>query len=160
MLGLLAQASYDYSYDVTTTNANEGAFAALGAMMGVFLLIGLVIAVIQIAGMWKIFEKAGVAGWKAIIPIYNTWLLAEISGRPGWWGLAPLLGIVPYIGGLAAAVVMIIIYIDLVKAFGKETIWVLLLIFLPVVGFPMLGFGDAKYTKPSGASPAKPAATA
>lgn len=160
MLSLLAQASYDYTY--TTTTTNTGGLAALGAFMGVIILISLVVGIFMIVCMWKIFTKAGVEGWKAIIPIYNTWVLAEIVGRPGWWGLAPLLGVVPYVGGIAAFVVMCIIYVDLAKSFGKTPGFAVLLILLPIVGYPMLAFGDAKYGGPAAASAggSKPAAPA
>ncbi len=51
----------------------------------VFLLAIFAIAVLVIVGWWKIFEKAGEAGWKAIIPIYNVIVLLRISGKPWWW---------------------------------------------------------------------------
>ncbi len=34
-------------------------------------LIPLVIGLLLIAGMWRVFSKAGKPGWAAIIPIYN-----------------------------------------------------------------------------------------
>ena len=37
-------------------------------------MVSLVIYIILVAGMWKMFEKAGIDGWKAIIPIYNIYL--------------------------------------------------------------------------------------
>ena len=48
-------------------------------------LIGLVIFVIAIVAFWKVFTKAGEAGWKSIIPIYNIIILLKIVGRPWWW---------------------------------------------------------------------------
>jgi hypothetical protein len=167
MLSVLAQASYDYTYTTTTTN-NAGGLAALGAFAAIFAVIGLVLAVVMVVSMWKIFTKAGVEGWKAIVPFYNCWVLAEIVGRPGWWGLASLVGLVafiPVIGWLAeiaAFVVFILIYLDLAKSFGKTTGFAVLLILLPIIGFPMLAFGDAKYggpaAKSAGSKPAAPAA--
>lgn len=161
LAGNLGQASYDYTYTTTTTNG--AATAGLGAFLLIIWLIVLVVSVIMIISMWKIFTKAGEAGWKSIIPFYNTWTLAEIVGRPGWWGLAPLLGVIPYIGSLAAFVVICILYVDLAKSFAKTTGFAVLLILLPIVGFPMLAFGDAKYGGPSaagsgGSKPAAPAA--
>ena len=47
-------------------------------------MLSFIIYVILVAGMWKMFEKAGIAGWKAIIPIYNIYLetvyIAKKSG--------------------------------------------------------------------------------
>jgi len=49
------------------------------------IIFFIAIAVIMIASFWKIFEKAGEAGWQAIIPIYNIYVLLKIVGKPGWW---------------------------------------------------------------------------
>ena len=40
---------------------------------------------LSIAGLWMMFEKAGEAGWKAIIPIWNTLVILKIVGRAWWW---------------------------------------------------------------------------
>jgi len=105
-----------------------------------FLLV-LFLIIILFVSLWKIFEKAGVEGWKAIIPFYNTWVLAEIVGQPGWVGL---LMYVPYLGVLVA----FYIYYLLAKAFGKSVLFAIGLLFLGVIFFPILAFGDAKYHKP------------
>ncbi|HEU4326964.1 MAG TPA: DUF5684 domain-containing protein [Roseiflexaceae bacterium] len=101
-------------------------------------LCSLVIAVIVIAGLWKVFTKAGQPGWAAIIPIYNYYILLKIAGKPGWW---LLLLIIPFVN----FVIMILTMIDLAKAFGKGTGFALGLIFLSPIFIPLLGFGDAKY---------------
>ena len=36
------------------------------------LIIGIVVALVMIAGMWKMFSKAGEPGWASIIPFYNN----------------------------------------------------------------------------------------
>jgi mannose/fructose/N-acetylgalactosamine-specific phosphotransferase system component IID len=36
-----------------------------------FIIFMLIFAVFMIAAMWKIYEKAGQEGWKAIIPFYT-----------------------------------------------------------------------------------------
>ena len=37
-------------------------------------------------GLWGIFTKAGLAGWKSIVPIYRSWLwLRKVIERPWWW---------------------------------------------------------------------------
>ncbi len=159
MLEVLAQ-TYS-SYD-TTTLTNEQS-AGLALFSGFFLFVWLAVVVVAIVAMWKIFEKAGVEGWKAIIPIYNTYILAEISGKPGWWGLLiSLVGVIAWvpvlgwIASIAAIVLYVIIALELAKKFGKDTTFaVLWLIIFSLVGLLILGFGDAKY---QGAKPAKVAA--
>ena len=43
------------------------------------MIIGIAVFVLLIATLWRIFTKAGVEGWKAIIPIYNIFILAKIA---------------------------------------------------------------------------------
>lgn len=159
MFGLLAQASSDYTYTTTDAAATGGIMAFLGA----YFIFILVVAVFMAVVMWKVYEKAGKPGWAAIIPVYNVWVFAEIAGRPGWWGLGFLLSFIPVVGPLAALAVSVILSIDIAKAFGKDTAFAVLLIILPIVGFPMLAFGDAKYTLPKhgtgSTTPTAPAAS-
>ena len=35
-------------------------------------VIGAIISIAVAVGLWKMFEKAGYEGYRAIIPIYNT----------------------------------------------------------------------------------------
>jgi signal peptidase I len=46
-----------------------------------------VIILATVAGLWKIFEKAGEKGWKALIPVYNYYVWVKILKRPWWWFL-------------------------------------------------------------------------
>ena len=114
---------------------SSGVLAGIGA--GAVILY-LAIVVIMIVGMWKVFEKAGKPGWAAIVPFYNTIVLLRIVGRPAWWFL---LFLVP----LVNVVVSIVVYFELAKVFGKGAGYAVLLFLLPVIGFPMLAFGDSKY---------------
>jgi hypothetical protein len=162
MLAQLAQATYDYTYTNVNTTDTAGA-AGLALFSGFFLVIWLVVLAVMIVSMWKLFEKAGQAGWKSIIPIYNYWVLCEISGYPGWLALVFLIAWIPFVGGIAALIVSVIVNIGLAKSFGKEPIWAVLLILLPIIGYPMLAFDkNIKYVGPGGkgGSSAKPAAPA
>lgn len=47
--------------------------SAAGAMISFFILAAIAVYVIQVIGLWKMFTKAGIPGWKAIIPVYNTY---------------------------------------------------------------------------------------
>jgi hypothetical protein len=104
----------------------------------IFGLLVIGIAFITIAGMWKIFEKAGQPGWAAIIPIYNTIILLEIVRKPWWW---LILMIIPYIGIIWGIWAMNL----LSKSFGKDEGYTIGILFLPFIFIPMLGFGDAQY---------------
>jgi Family of unknown function (DUF5684) len=110
--------------------------------MGVFgMLIYLAIIVVIIAGMWKVFVKAGKPGWASIVPIYNIIVLLEIAGKPLWWIILLFIPIVNL-------VILVLIAIEIAKAFGKGTGFGLGLAFLGFIFYPILGFGDAVYTKP------------
>ncbi len=150
MLGLLAQTTYTYT---TTSTSSKSGWGAYAMVLG---LLGLVVTIIAIVGLWKIFEKAGEPGWKAIVPGYNSWTLAEIAGKPGWWGIVGLAGAIPVVGfiaSIAAFVLYIIIALELAKKFGKDTMFAVLgLILFSFIGLCILGFGDAQY---QGSVPAK-----
>lgn len=102
------------------------------------VLFFVAIAVLVIAGFWKVFVKAGHPGWAAIIPIYNIYILLKIAGRPGWWLLLFLIPVVSF-------VIAIIVAIDVAKSFGKGTGFGVGLAFLGPIFYPILGFGDATY---------------
>jgi hypothetical protein len=118
--------------------------SAAGGTSWVGMLIGLVFAVLVVAAYWKIFTKAGEAGWKAIIPIYNTIVMLKIVGRPVWW---ILLLLVP----LVNIVVLIVVTNDLSKSFGHGMGMTLGLLFLSFIFYPVLGFGGSEYQGPAGA---------
>jgi len=102
-------------------------------------MIGLILMILAFAGMWKTFEKAGMEGWKGIVPVYNMYLLiTEVAKKPAWY---VILLFVP----IANIVIMIIVSIEVAKAFGKTTGFGIGLALLSFVFYPLLGFGDAVY---------------
>ena len=129
---------------------DTGAGAGLAAFMCVYWIAMILLAVLYIAGMWKVYTKAGKPGWAAIIPIYNLVVLMEVAGRPGWWVLLLLIPVVNI-------VVLAMVSIDVAASFGKGTgfgigLWILGFIF-----YLILGFGDAQYVGPAAAPGAPPA---
>ena len=106
-------------------------------------IIYLIIIVLVIAGMWKTFDKAGKPGWAAIIPIYNLIVMLQIVNKPMWWIILFLIPFVNIIG-------MILVGMEMAVCFGKSKGWGAgLLGILPFIGYPILGFGDAKYSGPA-----------
>jgi uncharacterized membrane protein YhaH (DUF805 family) len=108
-------------------------------------IVGLIVAIIYlaifvaiIAGAWKMFTKAGVPGWMAIIPILNIFAVIKIAGKPGWWIILCLIPFVSFIIG-------IILCVNVAEKFGKGVGYAIGLILLPFIFVPMLGFGDAQY---------------
>jgi hypothetical protein len=101
-----------------------------------------VVAIICIAAIWRIFEKAGKPGWASLIPIYNIIILLEIVGKPWWWLLLMLIPVV----NIIFAVWMTNL---LSKSFGKSEGFTVGLIFLGFIFYPILGFGNAEYEGPA-----------
>lgn len=132
-----------------TLYGDTASSGTLMAMMGVYWFISLIVAVIVIAGLWKVFSKAGEAGWQAIIPIWNIVVLLKIVGRPIWWIILFLIPVVNLIIGI------IVVY-DLAKSFGHGVGYTLGLLFLSFIFYPMLGFGSSRYLGPGGAGMAAP----
>ena len=85
--------SYDYDYDYGTTlyssstQLDNGAAAALGMVVIVFLLFYLIVAILCVVSVWRLFMKAGKPGWAAIVPVYNQIVMLQVAGRPVWWVL-------------------------------------------------------------------------
>jgi hypothetical protein len=116
---------------------------ATGGLGPTFWIIWCIVVIIQIAAMWKVFEKAGKPGWAAIVPIYNVIVILDIAGKPWWW---ILLCLIPFVN----IVVLIIVYISLARNFGKGVGFALGLIFLSFIFFPILAWGDAQYQPTQG----------
>lgn len=110
---------------------------------GVEIAIQLLIALVQVAGIWAVFSKAGHAGWKALIPLYNLYIMLKI-GDNAWWWLVLLF--VPIVNLYA----VYRINAGVGRAFGKGTLFGLGLTFLGFLFYPVLGFGDYEYKKPTG----------
>jgi Family of unknown function (DUF5684) len=101
-------------------------------------LFSLGIMVFVIAGVWKVFEKAGEPGWAMLIPIYNTIKLLKIVNKPWWWLFLMMVPILNF-------VIIIIVMSRLAGSFGKTTGFTVGLILLGPIFLPILGFGDAQY---------------
>jgi len=122
----------------------------IGAIFGgifatVYCICGGIFFLLVVIGLWKIFTKADQPGWAAIIPIYNIYIYTQIIGRPWWWLLLLFIPIVNI-------VISIIMAIDLGASFGKDTAYSIILLWLfNLIGYLLLGFGDAEYIGPAAA---------
>ncbi len=121
----------DTSYGVSTSSGLTGAIAAMGLF---FWILSMALGVLKIVSLWKIFKKAGKPGWASIVPIYNIYIMCEIAEKE-WWYI--LLLCVPFVNIYA----IIVLYNGMAKKFGKGGGFVVGMILLPVVFFPMLAFG-------------------
>ena len=135
MNALFALALLQDNTTTTTTGVSP-----LAAGMGVgMMLVWCAVVLILIISMWKIFTKAGKPGWAAIVPIYNMIVMLEIACKPIWWFILLL---IPFVN----IIVIIIVLIELAKRFGKGIGFAIGMLILPFIFYPMLAFGDSKYT--------------
>lgn len=103
-----------------------------------FFLIYIGIIVFMIISMWKVFEKANQPGWASIVPIYNLIIMMEIAKKPTWWVAMMFIPI-------ANIVFAIMALNGISKNFGKDEGFTVGLVFLGIVFWPILAFGDAQY---------------
>lgn len=95
-----------------------------------WFLFFLLLNAIHCLGTWKLYQRAGRKAWEAAIPVYNLWVLMEIVERPRWW---VFLFFIPVINNVMIAVV----WVDLLYAFGKQKKADYLLVIL-TMGFYLL----------------------
>lgn len=101
-----------------------------------------VIILASVAGLYKIFEKAGEKGWKAFVPVYNYYTWVKILNKPWWWTLIFL------IPGVGFMLIMVMAGIT-VQALGKKNVLFMILsgIFF-FIGLPYLGFTNTTFALP------------
>ena len=130
-----------------------------------FILMILTLGLFALVVAWKVYEKTGRQGWKAIIPYYNEWVFYEMSGKPGWWMLAGFLTMfntmhlapsnhkayysAMILTNLPSYVLSFIASLELGKRFGKSRNFsIISLALVPFIGWPILAFSKAEYKLP------------
>ena len=109
-------------------------------------LISFLIVFLPSFGLAKMFQKAGVAQWKAFVPFYNTWVMQELANRPKHWVFWQF---IPVVGWFISPG----IFIEFVKLFGRFSFWehAAAALFAPFY-FPYLGYNEKiHYIGPEGA---------
>ncbi len=127
-----------YDIESTVGSSYSNAIAASMAVISVIMIIFFIIGVITIIANWKVFTKAGKPGWTSLIPFYNMYQLFEVAGMNGWMFLLLLIPFVNFI-------IIIMLNINLAKAFGKDTGFAIGLILLNPIFMLILAFSDATY---------------
>lgn len=106
-----------------------------------FYIIGSVVLIVYVLFAivtWKIFEKAGIKGWKSLIPIYNCYCLSKIAFNKGWYFIFML------ITPINILFIPVTCY-KLSKAFGKSNLFAVISIFFPYITNQIIAFDDSKY---------------
>ncbi len=85
-------------------------------------------------GMYGMFKKAGIKGWKAFVPFYNTWCMVKKMQLKKYWFFLQFIPI-------AGQFITIWICIKFVEHFGRFGFWHhAAAVFLPFLYFPYLGY--------------------
>ena len=135
----------------------------IGASVGVFLTLGIIYFILRVIADWKIFTKAGVAGWKSLIPFLSDYEEYKLCWK-GSLGLvaAVCLAFINYVTtrvkspnngmvilmGVLAILGLVLSFIQsqrLSKAFGKGAGFGVGLFLLGPIFRLILGFGSARY---------------
>ena len=149
------------------------AILAVGLVMVLFFVIWYVLLAIA---LWKTFEKAGEAGWKAIIPFYNVYVMYKISWKTSmFWvwlvltivssfisgvptdDLGSLGSLISFVICIALIVVEVMQLYKLSVCFGHGAGWTVGLLFLNPFFMLGIGFGKSQYKAPLAAAKAEPA---
>ena len=125
-----------------------------GAFVAAYVVLVIALVALEVVAFWRIFEKAGEPGWKALIPIYSDYMLYRIGWdvRVFWITLIlgllcmiPLLGIV---AAIVASVLTICFYVKLAKAFGHGGWFSVGLFLLSPIFILILAFDKSEYLGP------------
>ncbi len=110
----------------------------------VYMLLFILSLLAAVAGLWRIFEKAGYKGWQALIPLYNFYIWLRVIDKPLWWFVFILL---PFINVFT----VLLMVVETLKCFRKDGLGEQALgVLLPFVYLPWLGFSQKQeYTHPS-----------
>ena len=127
---------YDFDYGDEPMGYMFGFLASFGTIIFLFFLAFLILSII---GNWKLFEKAGVKGWKSLIPFYSQYKRMQIIFGNGS-GIMFLIFLIPYVNFVFRAYTSYR-YTQLYKG---STVMAVLSLFFPSITNLFLAF-DNKY---------------
>jgi signal peptidase I len=80
--------------------------------MSIYFIVFVIFFALSAVGIYRLFEKAGVEGWKSLIPFYNFYIWLQIIKKPLWWYIFLM---IPFIN----VFVIMLMVVELVKCYGK-----------------------------------------
>lgn len=114
-------------------SSSSNSFFTPTVLIAIASVIGIV-SILFTFSWWKIFSRCNQSGWKALIPFYNLFILTKILKKPIWWSI--IYFIIP-IGH-------IIVAIQIAKLFEKKILFIVGLILLPFIFYPVLALSKPK----------------
>ena len=137
----------------STARFGEFLFGLIFFVFAIYIVIAvflLAVVVLRLIANYKLFQRAGLEGWKSLIPMYSDWCRAKIAFGEGYEyiGLIPCILIIfcfiPYIGWIAnIACVAQAMYIQYKYAasFGASSVLQVVTSLSAVIGEQVLAFG-------------------
>jgi hypothetical protein len=140
----------------------ENGAGMMGAVLGGTLLcmfvIGFALTVFLLAGLWKMFVKAGQPGWAALVPFYNVYVLVQIVGLPVVWfyyyviliAVGTVLSFLAFFTSIGLLVLSYYMVRMIHRAYGQndDSVSVIISLFVPIILTYRAGFGPAQYLGP------------
>ena len=150
-------------------DTNTAAVGIVGIIMSFFFVWALWY-VLCLISRWRVFDKAGIAGWKSLIPIYSDYCTYKIAWKTSYFWIVFAAGIVsafvsnsisgytdageavPFmlslistVCGLTVMVINLIMNLSLSARFGRGILFVLGLTFFGPIFYMILGLGASEY---------------
>lgn len=135
--------------------------AASTALFLLSLCIGMILYILYALGAYRMFQKAGIAGWLAWIPLVNEYFVFKICWKTGYYWLYLASNIlvsfnttdghmnwIACILWVAALMIHIIYTQHLARSFGQGTLFGAGLLLFESVFIMILGFGSSLYYGP------------
>ena len=141
---------------------NGKEFLLMDGMITIFAIVAVFVIcwyILNVVAYWRIFTKAGEAGWKSLIPVYNTYVQYKLTWNTKMFfvplALSLITGSLSMIGGsaenlsyvisLILAVIQLTALYKLAEAFGRGVLFAVGLVFLNPIFLLILGFSDNQY---------------
>lgn len=126
--------------------------------LGAYTLFIIVLLILLVVAYWKMFTKAGVAGWKSLIPLYNVYIAFKIAWKDQtafWVWLAANVvygpfrdhdggdGVITIVAGILALVWWMRFCIRQAESYGKGAGTGITAFFLPNIMTLYYGFASS-----------------
>lgn len=161
------------SITITEDMANAGLVGFVVGASAILLVVGLVWYLLSVIAYWKIFTKAGEAGWKSLIPFYNsytqfkiTWdskyyliliaisivsvLISTFSGQSVNGAVTGAASVISFAASVVCIVIAVMADYKLSVSYGHGVGFAVGLVLLSPIFMLILGLGSSQYVGRNG----------
>lgn len=126
----------------------EAFLVLLSSLTAVIVIFGLASYLLNSLALGFVFKKMDIALWKAFVPFLNVWIFFKAGGQKPALSLLAITAVIPFVGIIGVAVAAVYSCIAAYRiglAFNKESWWVLLYIFVPIVWLLVIAFDSSRF---------------